>query len=91
MNEKMKKRYSDEEILAILKEQEQGVPVTDTIRNHGISPNTYYRWKSKFGGMEVSEIKRLKSLEEENRKLKTMVADLMLDNTMLKDVNSKKW
>ena len=87
----MKKRYSDEEILAILKEQEQGVPVTDTIRNHGISRNTYYRWKSKFGGMEVSEIKRLKSLEEENRKLKTMVADLMLDNTMLKDVNSKKW
>ena len=65
--------------------------MTDTIRHHGISPNTYYRWKSKFGGMEVSEIKRLKSLEEENRKLKTMVADLMLDNTMLKDVNSKKW
>lgn len=85
------KRYTEEQIISILKEQESGTPPTEIIRNHGISPNTFYRWKSKYSGLEVSEIKRMRSLEEENRKLKTMVADLMLDNKMLKDVNSKKW
>ena len=63
----------------------------DLIRKHGISEQTYYRWKSKYGGMEVSEAKRLKALEAENRQLKQMVADLMLDNKVLKDINSKNW
>lgn len=87
----MRKRYSEEQILSILKEQEQGIPANEIIRNHGISPTTFYKWKSKYSGMDISEMKRLKSLEEENKRLKSMVADLMLDNTMLKDVNSKKW
>ena len=85
------KRYTEEQIIGILKESEAGVPVAELIRKHGIAPGTFYRWKSKFGGMEVSDAKRLKKLEDENRKLKTMVADLMLDNKILKDVNSKNW
>ena len=86
-----RKRFTEEQIIGILKEAESGVPVQELVRKYGIAEGTYYRWKSKFGGMEVSEAKRLRSLEAENRKLKVMVADLMLDNKILKDVASKKW
>ena len=86
-----KKRFSEEQIIGALKQQEAGMPVKELIRQVGISEQTFYRWKSKFGGMEVSDAKKLRALEEENRRLKTMVADLMLDNKILKDVNSKKW
>jgi len=85
----MKKRFSEEQIIRILKEHEGGKRAADIIREHGISEQTFYRWKSKFGGMDVSEAKRLKQLEEENRRLKEMVADLSLDNKILKDVISK--
>ncbi|MEO6846763.1 MAG: IS3 family transposase [Chthoniobacterales bacterium] len=85
-----KKRYSEEQIIGVLKQQEAGMPVKELIRQVGITEQTFYRWKSKFGGMEVSDAKKLRALEEENRRLKTMVADLMLDNNILKDVNSKK-
>lgn len=86
-----RKRYSEEQIIRILKEAEAGVKVADLCRKYGISEQTYYRWKSKFGGMDVSDAKRLKQLEEENRRLKRAVADLTLDNQILKEINSKKW
>ena len=86
-----RKRFSEEQIISILKEAEAGAKASDLARKHGISEGTLYRWKSKYGGMEVSEAKRLKALEEENRRLKRLVADLSLDVQMLKDVNSKKW
>lgn len=86
-----RKRFTEEQIIAALKQHEAGMPVKELIRQVGITEQTFYRWKSKYGGMEVSEARRLKQLEEENRKLKTMVADLMLDNKILKDVNEKKW
>lgn len=86
-----RKRYSEEQIIGILKQHEAGTAVKDLIRQSGVTEQTFYRWKSKFGGMEVSDAKKLRQLEEENRRLKTMVADLMLDNKILKDVNSKKW
>lgn len=85
----MKKRFTEEQIIRILKEHEGGKKAADIIREHGISEQTFYRWKSKFGGMDVNEAKRLKQLEEENRRLKEMVADLSLDNKILKDVISK--
>ena len=85
----MKKRFAEEQIIRILKEHESGKKAADIIREHGISEQTFYRWKSKFGGMDVNEAKRLKQLEEENRRLKEMVADLSLDNKILKDVISK--
>lgn len=85
------KRYTEEQIIGVLKEAETGLPVPDLLRKHGISQQTYYRWKAKFGGMEVSDAKRLRSLEEENRRLKRLVADQALDIQMLKDVASKKW
>ena len=87
----MKKRFREELIIEILKEREAGLPVQELIRKHGICEQTYYRWKSKYGGMEVSEAKQLRALEEENRRLKQMVADLMLDNKVLRDINSKNW
>lgn len=87
----MKKRFKEEQIIKILKERETGLPVKELIRKHGITEQTYYRWKSKFGGMEINEAKRLKALEAENRQLKQMVADLMLDNKVLADINSKNW
>lgn len=87
----MKKRFSEEQIINILKEAEMGIPVVEICRKHNISSPTYYAWKAKFGGMEVSEAKRLKSLEEENRKLKRLVADQALDIVALKEVLSKKW
>ena len=87
----MKKRYREEQIIGILKERETGISVQDLLRKYGISEQTYYRWKSKYGGMEVNEAKRLKVLDDENRRLKQMVADLLLDNKVLKDINSKNW
>ncbi len=87
----MKKRFTEEQIIKILREQEAGFPVKEIIRLHGISEQTFYRWKSKFGGMEVSDAKRLRELETENGKLKRLLADTMLDNVALKDVVSRKW
>lgn len=85
----MKKRFSEEQIIRIIKEHEGGKRAADLIREHNISEQTFYRWKSKYGGMDVSEAKKLKQLEEENRRLKELVADLTLDNHILKDVISK--
>jgi putative transposase len=85
----MKTRFTEEQIIKILKEHEGGKRAADIVREHNITEQTFYRWKSKFGGMEVSEAKRLKQLEDENRKLKELVADLSLDNRILKDVISK--
>ena len=85
------KRYTEEQIIGVLKEAEAGMPVPELLRKHGVSQQTFYRWKAKFGGMDVSEAKRLKALEEENRRLKRLVADQALDIQMLKDVASKKW
>ncbi len=84
-------RFSEEQIIAILREQEAGVATADVCRKHGISSATSYAWKAKFGGLEVSEAKRLKSLGEENAKLKRLLADALLDNTALKDLLGKKF
>ena len=84
-------RFKEEQIIGILKEAEAGLKVADLVRKHGICEQTFYRWKSKYGGMEVSEARRLRELQEENRQLKRLVADQALDIQMLKDVNSKKW
>ncbi len=86
-----KSRFSEEQIIAILREQEAGRPTADVCRRHGISSATFYKWKAKFGGMDVSDAKRLKALEDENAKLKKLLAEAMLDNAILKDVNSRKW
>ena len=86
-----RKRYTEEQIIGILKEHEAGVSVPDLSRRHGVAENTIYRWKSKFGGMEVSEAKRLRELETENAKLKKLLAETMLDKTALEDVLQKKW
>lgn len=85
------KRFKEEQIIGILKEAESGLALPDLTRKYGISEGTYYRWKAKYGGLEVSEAQRLKALEDENRRLKRLVADLSLDVQILKDVNSKKW
>jgi len=84
-------RFSEEQIIAILREQEAGTPTAEVCRRHGVSTATFYKWKAKFAGMGVSEAKRLKALEEENNKLKRLLADAMLDNTALKDLLGKKW
>jgi putative transposase len=84
-------RFTEEQIIAILREQEAGVVVTELCRKHGVSSATFYKWKAKFGGLEVSEARRLKALEDENAKLKRMLADAMLDNVALKDLLGKKW
>ena len=86
-----KSRFTEEQIIGVLKAAEAGQPVTALGRKHGLSEQTFYRWKSKYGGMEVSDAKRLRGLEDENRRLKTLVADLTLDNQMLKAVVAKKW
>jgi putative transposase len=85
------KRFTEEQIIGILKQAEAGMKVIDLCRMHGISDVTFYNWRKKYGGMEVSDAKRLKQLEDENRKLKQMLADALLDNKVLKDVVSKKW
>jgi putative transposase len=84
-------RFSEEQIIGILKEHEAGVSVADLCRKHGVSDASIYKWKAKFGGMDVSEAKRLRALEDENGKLKRMLADAMLDNVALKDLLGKKW
>lgn len=84
-------RFSEEQIIGILKEHEAGISVSELCRKHGVSDASIYKWKAKFGGMEVSEAKRLRALEEENGKLKRMLADAMLDNVALKDLLGKKW
>jgi len=84
-------RFSDEQIIGVLKEAEAGAKTADLARRHGVSEATIYNWKSKYGGLEVSEAKRLRALEEESRRLKRIVADQMLDNAGLKDLLSKKW
>jgi putative transposase len=87
----MKKRYTEEQIIRVLKEHEAGGTVGDLCRRHGISTTTLYKWKAKFGGMEVSDAKKLRGLEAENAKLKRLVADLSLDKLMLQEVVSKNW
>ena len=85
------KRFTDEQIIAVLKEVESGAAVKDVCRRHSISEQSFYRWKAKYGGMEINDARRLRSLEDENRRLKHLVADLTLDNQALKAVLSKKW
>ncbi len=84
-------RFTEEQIIGILKEHEAGIPVSDLCRKHGVSDASIYKWKARFGGMDVSEAKLLKALEDENAKLKRMLADAMLDNVALKDLLGKKW
>lgn len=84
-------RFTEEQIIGILREQESGMKTADVCRKHGISAATFYKWKGKFGGMDVSDARKLKVLEDENGKLKKLLAEAMLDNAMLKDVASKKW
>ena len=84
-------RFKEEQIIAILREQEAGSPTADVCRKHGVSSATLYKWKAKFGGLDVSDAKRLKALEDENAKLKKLLAETMLDNAILKDINSRKW
>ena len=84
-------RFTEEQIIGILKEQESGLKTADVCRRHGISEATFYKYKAKYGGMQVSDAKRLKALEDENAKLKKLLAETMLDNAVLKDINAKKW
>jgi putative transposase len=84
-------RFTEDQIIGVLKEHEAGVKTADLCRKHGISSATFFKRKSKYGGMEVSEARRLKALEDENRKLKKLLAEAMLDVAMLKDLNAKKW
>jgi putative transposase len=85
------KRHTEEQIIGILKEAESGVGTGELCRKHGISGPTFYNWKAKYSGMAVSDVRKLRSLEEENRRLKHIVADLTLDNHALKAINAKNW
>ncbi len=87
----MKKRFTEEQIIGILKEHEAGAKTAELCRRHGVSQASFYQWKAKFGGMDVSDAKKLKSMELENAKLKRLLADAELDKLMLKDLLSKKW
>ncbi|MDR6705608.1 putative transposase [Agrobacterium tumefaciens] len=86
-----KQRFTEEQIIAVLKEQEAGAKAADLCRKHGISEATFYNWKAKFGGMDVSEAKRLKALEDENAKRKKLLAEQMLDAAALRELLAKKW
>ena len=86
-----KARFTEEQIIRILQEALAGRPIREFCRQHGITETTFYRWRHKYGGLQLSDAKRLKALEEENRRLKKLVADLSLDNAMLKDVAGRKW
>ena len=86
-----KSRFTEGQIIGILREHEAGVSTADMCREHGISSATFFKWKAKYGGMDVSDAKRLRALEGENGKLKKLLAEAMLDITMLKDLNAKKW
>ena len=87
----MKRRFTEEQIIGVLKEAEAGMKVAELCRKHGISEPTYYNWKSKYGGMTVSDAQRLKALEQENNRLKRLLADAHLDISALKDVVQRKW
>jgi putative transposase len=87
----MKKRFTEEQIIQVLKEHEAGMKTAELLRRHGISGATFYKWKSKYGGLEVSDAKRMRELESENAKLKRLLAEAELDKLVLKDVISKKW
>lgn len=84
-------RFSEEQIIGVLKEAEAGANTADLARKHSVSEATLYNWKSKYGGLEVSEAKRLRTLKDENGRLKRLLADAMLDNAMLREIGSKKW
>ena len=84
-------RFTEEQIIGILREQETGATTAEVCRKHGVSSATLYKWKAKYGGLDVSDAKRLKALEDENTKLKKLLAEAMLDNAMLKDIAAKKW
>jgi putative transposase len=84
-------RFSEEQIVAILREQEDGASTADVCRKHGVSSATFYKWKARYGGLEVSDAKRLKALADENARLKRLLADAMLDNVGLKELLAKKW
>jgi putative transposase len=84
-------RFSEEQIIGISKEHEAGVPVAELRRKHGVSDASVYKWKAKYGGMDVSEARQLRALEDENARLKRMLVDAMLDNVALKDLRGKKW
>ena len=86
-----RKRYTEEQIIGMLKEHEAGAKMPDLARRHGVSEQTLYRWKNKYGGMEVSEAKRLRELEQENARLKRLLAEAELDKAALKEILSKKW
>ena len=86
-----KSRFTEDQVLAILKEQDGGAKVADICRKHGITEATFHNWKNKYSGMSSQELSRLRALEQEHSRLKRAVADLTLDNQILKDVNSKKW
>jgi len=85
------RKYTEEQIVNILKESQAGIKTEDLCRKYNVSANTFYKWRQRYGGMEISEMKRLKALEDENRRLKQIVADLTLDNQALKAINSKNW
>ena len=87
----IKKRYTEEQIVAILKEGQEGLPVPELCRKHGISDASFYKWRQKYTGMQVSDVRKMKQLEDENRRLKHLVADLTLDNQALKEINGKNW
>ncbi len=84
-------RFTEEQIIAILREQEVGLASSEVCRKHGISPATFYAWKAKYGGLEVSQARKLKALEDENARLKKLLAEAMLDVAVLRDVTAKKW
>jgi putative transposase len=84
-------RFTEEQIITVLREQEAGVKTADICRKHGVSEATFYKWKAKYGGLDVSDVRRLKTLEDENARLKKLLAEAMLDNAMLRDVAARKW